>query len=113
MIETRDIKWFLSDPSRLLQMKPFTRGGSLIQHGFETEDVTPQTTVDTGFVDLRLQPISQDLFLTEYNPDLHHIILNKAIPHIQVLIDGWEMPSNMMEITQTAAFQKLVHAAHV
>jgi len=115
MKRERDINWYLSDPSRLMQMKPFTRGGSGILHGYEKSKtgVLNNTTLETGFANLELRPISQDVYITEYRPDLHHIILNKTIPHIKVVVDGCELPSNMMEITQTASFQKLIHSAHV
>ena len=113
MIQKRDIYYYLDDPTRLLEMKPFTRGGTLLPHGFENAEVLNNTFMQTGFTSLKLQPISQDLYITEYRPDLHHIILNKAIPHIQVRIDGHVLPSNMLELTHTASFQKLIHSAHV
>lgn len=115
MIRERNINWFLQDPTRLMQMKPFTRGGTYNLHGYERNErgILNNTTLETGFADLTLHPISQDLYITEYRPDLHHVILNKAIPHIKVILDGRELPTNMMEITQTASFQKLIHSAHV
>lgn len=115
MKRERDINWFLSEPTRLMQMKPFTRGGTTNLHGYEKlkSGVLNNTMLETGFASLNLNPISQDLYITEYRPDLHHIILNKAIPHIKVVLDGQELPTNMMEITQTASFQKLIHSAHV
>lgn len=113
MIRERDIKWYLEDPTRFLQMKPFTRGGFMLGHGYEGHSLLNNATIDTGLQNLELTPISQDTYLTEYRPDLHHIILNKAIPHIKVVIDNYELPSGMMEMTQTASFQKLVHSAHV
>ena len=113
MIRERDIKWFLEDPTRLLQMKPFTRGGFLNGHGYEGTKVLNNSTLETGLANLTLHPISQDTYITEYRPDLHHIILNKAIPHIKIVLDGCELPNGMMEITQTASFQKLIHSAHV
>lgn len=113
MIREHDINWFLSEPTRLIVMKPFTRGGKMNLHGYENSEVLNNTYLETGFANLTLQPISQDLFITEYRPDLHHIILNKTIPHIKVVLDGVVLPTNKMEITQTAAFQKLIHSAHV
>ncbi len=113
MIREHDIKWFMEDPTRLMKMKPFTRGGKMNSHGYEGHSIPNNSEIDTGFTSLSLTPISQDTYITEYRPDLHHIILNQSIPHIKVTIDGFEMPSNMMELTQTASFQKLVHAAHV
>jgi hypothetical protein len=44
---------------------------------------------------------------------MHSIILNEAIPHIKVKLNGVEMPLGMMDMTQTASFQKLIHSAHV
>ena len=113
MTREHDIKWFLEDPSRLILMKPFTRGGVMKSHGFESSSVLNNTIIDTGLPQLELKPVSQDLYITEYRPDLHHIILNQSIPHIKVMFNGTEMPFSMMEITQTASFQKLIHSAHV
>lgn len=113
MIREHNINWFMSDPNRLTVMKPFTRGGHMLYHGYEGTEVLNNTMIDTGFTNLNLNPISQDTYITEYRPDLHHIILNKAIPHIKLSFNGCEFPSNMMELTQTASFQKLIHAAHV
>lgn len=93
MIREHDIKWFLEDPMRLTKMKPFTRGGGLNFHGYEGSDVLNNTLIDTGFANLSLQPISQDTYITEYRPDLHHIILNETIPKIKVRINGTELPS--------------------
>lgn len=113
MIRIKDIKWYMEDPTRLLVMKPFTRGGTMLPHGFESTRILNNTMLNTGFANLELSPVSQDRFLTEYYPDLHTIILNQAIPHIKVVLNGTEMPSNLMDMTQTASFQKLIHAAHV
>ena len=113
MIREHDINWFLHEPTRLMQMKPFTRGGKLNLHGYENSEIINNTYIETGFANLTLQPISQDTYITEYRPDLHHIILNKAIPHIKVVLDGTELPHSQIEITQTASFQKLIHSAHV
>lgn len=111
MIREHDIIWFLEDPKRLILMKPFTRGGEMNGHGYEGGDLLNNSTIETGFANLTLHPISQDTYITEYRPDLHHIILNKSIPKIKVFFDGMPMP--FTEITQTASFQKLIHSAHV
>ena len=113
MTREHNIKWFLEDPMRLVQMKPFTRGGYMEKHGYEGNKILNNTMLDTGFANLELLPISQDTYITEYRPDLHHIILNRAIPHIKVTFNGNEMPFGMMEMTQTCSFQKLIHSAHV
>ena len=111
MIEKRDINWYMESPERLCQMKPFVRGGIMRGHGYEQQTLLNNTMIDSGFANLELRPISQDTYLTEYDPSLHHIILNKAIPHIKVTFNGAEF--GMMEMTQTASFQKVIHAAHV
>lgn len=111
MIREHDIRWFLEEPRRLILMKPFTRGGEMNGHGYEGGDLLNNSTIETGFANLTLHPISQDTYITEYRPDLHHIILNKSIPKIKVFFDGMPMP--FTEITQTASFQKLIHSAHV
>lgn len=113
MIREHDINWFLKAPQRLKVMKPFTRGGTMMGHGFEENTILPNTVLDTGFTRLELHPISQDRYITEYRPDMHSIILNEAIPHIKVKLNGVEMPLGMMDMTQTASFQKLIHSAHV
>lgn len=113
MNSEHNIKWFLENPSRLQVMKPFTRGGNLVPHGFEDEKVLPSTVLNTGFVNLKLHPISQDRYITEYRPDLHYIIHNDMIPHIEVRLNGIPMPLGMMDMTETSSFQKLIHSAHV
>ena len=119
MIREHDIRWFLSEPTRLMKMKPFTRGGLMQPHGYEgnVDDnvnlILNNTSIDTGFCQLQLSPISQDRYITEYRPDLHLILLNESIPHIKVRIDGNPLNFGMMDMTQTASFQKLIHSAHV
>lgn len=113
MKREHDINWFLSEPERLLKMKPFSRGGNMIVPPWSETKVLSNETMDTGFVNVEVYPISQDLYITEYRPDLHHVILNKIIPKIKIVLDGMELPLHMMELTQTASFQKLIHSAHV
>lgn len=109
-----NINWFLEEPKRLMKMKPFTRGGERDIQGWERQPVTNNTYMETGFSTLDLKPISQDLYITEYRPDLHHIILNQTIPKIKVKFNGQYINGlNKEEITHTASFQKLIHAAHV
>lgn len=113
MKREHDIRWFMEEPTRLTMMKPFTRGGVMKEHGFENNVVFNNTVLDTGFANLELQPISQDTYITEYRPDLHYIIMNQIVPKIKIVLNGVELPGRMMEMTQTASFQKIIHAAHV
>ncbi|MBQ4029871.1 MAG: hypothetical protein II624_12000, partial [Prevotella sp.] len=66
MKRERNINWFLAEPTRLMQMKPFTRGGTTNLHGYEKlkGGVLNNTTLETGFANLNLNPISQDLYIT-------------------------------------------------
>ena len=43
MIREHDIKWFLTSPTRLMQMKPFTRGGTMNSHGYENQKIQIDT----------------------------------------------------------------------
>lgn len=113
MKREHDIKWFLEQPERLIKMKPFTRGGVMKGHGWEDIPVLNNTFINTGFCNLELHPISQDTYITEYRPDLHIIKMNESIPHIKVRIDGQPLNFGMMDMTETASFQKLIHSAHV
>ena len=66
MIRLHDIKWFFQDPNRLVKMKPFTRGGKMVPHGYEGEPILNNTILDTGFANLELTgtgiPCSQVVF---------------------------------------------------
>ena len=63
MIRLHNIDWFLADPNRLVKMKPFTRGGTMIPHGYEGVPILNNTELDTGFASLQLHPISQDRYI--------------------------------------------------
>jgi len=109
----RTISWYLAHPEELMKMKPFTRGGKLVSHGYEGHEIESNQLVDVGVKALKLNPISQDRYITEYYPDMHTILYNQSIPHISVTIGGQTMPMEMFDMTQTASFQKLIHSAHV
>ncbi len=113
MIRIKNIKWYLEDPTRLLKMKPFVRGGQMQGHGWEMTQLANNSMIDTGFCNLNFTPISQDTYITEYRPSLHNILINKSIPHIKVTLDGAPLNLGMMDMTQTCSFQKLIHSAHV
>lgn len=85
----------------------------MLGHGYENGTIFNNATLDTGFCNLELTPVSQDLYITEYRPDLHHIKMNQSIPHIKVRIDNMPLDFGIMDMTQTASFQKLIHSAHV
>lgn len=109
MIENKNIDWYLEVPSRLKNKKPFTRGGDIVAS--RKADVSITTKAEAKFSDLKLQEISQDIYLQEYDPSLHRIKFNKSIPHIAVQVGSEQIEID--DMTMTAAYQKDIHAAHV
>ena len=110
MIIKKDINWYLEEPSRLELKKPFTRGGKLEDKSSFT-DITITTKKTFSQTDLRLNEITQDTYIQEYDPSLHRILFNKSIPHIAVNVGDTTIPID--DLTMTAAYQKNIHSAHV
>lgn len=111
MITQKNINWFLEEPSRLKQKKPFTRGGDLVDQSQNLTNVGLATSVEVRQSSLKMQSISQDTFLEEYDPSLHRIRYNMSIPHISVKVG--DKVINIDDMTIKAAYQKVIHAAHV
>jgi len=107
-MEKRDKIWYLSNPTRLLNKKPFTRGGELTTPLTAKISLTTKREADFGL--LQFNEITQDTYLEEYDPTLHRIKFNQSIPHISVKIGGRNIVIDDMILT--AAFQKNIHAAH-
>ena len=110
MITKKDINWYLEEPSRLELKKPFTRGGKL-QDKSSFTDITITTKKTFSQTNLKLNEITQDTYLQEYDPSLHRILFNKSIPHIAVNVGDTTIPID--DLTMTAAYQKNIHSAHV
>ena len=109
MIEKKDINWYLDSPYRLLQKKPFTRGGD---YSVETKgQIRTNTFSEAKFSNLDLIEITQDLYQQEFDPSRHKIKENKSIPHIAVRVG--DSTVEIDDMTVTAPFQKKIHAAHV
>ena len=111
MIIQKNIKWFLEDPTRLKQKKPFTRGGDLVDQSNNRSDIGISSLFGIKTSTLKMNEISQDTFLEEYDPSLHRIRFNMSIPHISVKVG--EKVINIDDMTIKAAYQKVIHAAHV
>ena len=109
MIVTKDINWYLEEPSRLLQKKPFTRGGTYKSDYKKEVNIASKESV--SFDNLTLNSVSQDIYLQEYDPTLHKIRYNMSVPHIAVKIGGNTI--DIDDMTITSAYQKNIHAAHV
>ena len=109
MIESKDINYYIEEPSRLLLKKPFTRGGTYKADIHRNVNIASKTPVD--FDNLTMTEISQDMFLQEYDPSLHKIRYNMSIPKVAVRVGGNTI--DIDDMTVTAAYQKNIHAAHV
>lgn len=109
-MQKKDIGWYLEQPERLLLKKPFTRGGE-ISGGQTSERCEIGEIREASLPKLTRYPISQDIYLEEYDPTLHKIKFNRSIPHIAVKVDGRQI--DIDDMTICAAYQKNIHAAHV
>jgi len=110
MTVIRDINGFLENPEELLRKKPFTRGGELTNPTV-AKNISLTDRNRASFGELRMDEITQDTYLQEYDPSMHRIKFNQSIPHISVKIGGRTI--SIDELTLTEAFQKNIHAAHV
>ena len=110
MITQKDIGWYLEEPTRLLQKKPFTRSGDITNGGSSEADVSITTKTQVTFSQLRMNEITQDEYLEEYDPSLHRIKWNKSIPHIAVQVGKDTIDIDNMTLVE--AYQKNIHAAH-
>ena len=110
MITQKDINWYLEDPTRLLQKKPFTRSGDITNGGSSEADVSITTKTQVTFSQLRMNEITQDEYLEEYDPSLHRIKWNRSIPHIAVQVGKETI--DIDDMTLVEAYQKNIHAAH-
>lgn len=111
MITRKNIDWYLSEPTRLLLKKPFTRGGKFQSCKTYIGDVTLNQKSTAQLSDLTLQEVSQDLYLREYDPSLHNIKYNNSIPKIAVRVGDTDIVID--ELVLTVSLQKNIHAAHV
>ena len=110
MITQKDINWYLEDPTRLLQKKPFTRSGDITNGGSSEADVSITTKTQVTFSQLRMNEITQDEYLEEYDPSLHRIKWNRSIPHIAVQVGKETI--DIDDMTLVEAYQKNIHADH-
>ena len=111
MIITKNINWYIEEPSRLVLKKPFTRDSDVIDNNNYGEKVTLTTKSQAEFSNIKMNPISQDIYLQEYDPSMHRIKYNRSIPHIAVKVGNDVI--NIDDMTMTAAYQKNIHANHV
>ena len=111
MIITKNINWYIQDPNRLIFKKPFTRYSEIVDNSNNRNDITLTTKSQVDFSKIKKHPISQDVYLQEYDPSMHRIKNNRSIPHISVKVGNDIV--NIDDMTMTAAYQKNIHANHV
>lgn len=104
----RTIEFYIANPEELLNKKPFIRGGQF--KGNDNLGVAALTNIIRARLPkLEGNVISQEVYLQEYNPDMHSIKYNKSIPDFKVAINNG---NNITEvnIVVTSARQKNIHA---
>lgn len=79
------ISWLLQDPDRLLQKKPFTRGGDIIAGASFAERSAPVgSTVRASLPRYERTVVPQERFLMELDPNTHDVLFDDNIPSICV-----------------------------
>ena len=101
--EVRDL---LKDKQKLLQKKPFTRGGTIDRRG-KTPKVTSGSTVTAQLPRIRRQVITQDQYCAELDPNMHSVLYDENIPSICVkTVDGGYIDIKMLKTA--IPFQQII-----
>lgn len=78
-----DVKALLKDTNKLLQRKPFTRGGTFDRRA-KVYKVSAGSTVTAQLPRIRKQVITQDQYMAELDPNMHSVLFDENIPSICV-----------------------------
>lgn len=79
------IAWLLEDPERLLQRKPFTRGGTVVDFTPDTQhDVSVNGQVRASLPRYRREVVTQERYMMELDPNTHDVLFDENIPSICV-----------------------------
>jgi len=106
----KNMRWYLDNPERLLEKKPFWRGGDMNVEKTEYSDIDGK--VQAALSKLKVNTISQDTYLSEYDPTLHKINYNRNAAKITITLDDQTF-STTENLTITSPYQKDIHATHV
>lgn len=118
MTKEETIAGLLSDPEKLLQKRPFTRGaelGDIAQQslpGILGSYVGFNETSRVRLPRVRRIPVSQEQFMAELDPECHKVLFDKNIPTItQKMDDGryFEIEYRKMSVP----FQMMIKNKHV
>ena len=80
----------LSDPDKLRQKRPFTRGASRDGRSRKQPVIQVGQTVIADLPDYRSRVVSQETFMRELDPNCHDVLFDENIPSICVKIDDNE-----------------------
>ena len=78
------IKELLSNPQKLKQKKPFTRGENRksMEFGFSTDTVGLNQTLEAYIPSFEKEVVTQEQFLRELDPNCHDVLFDDNIPSI-------------------------------
>lgn len=88
MTPEETIRYLLADPERLLQKKPFTRGGDMDNAVLRSALSGARSTVDINETHrvrlprLKKKIITQEQYLSELDPECHKVLFDQNIPSI-------------------------------
>lgn len=94
-----DVKTLLKERVKLLQRKPFTRGGT-VPSGGKTPKVAAGGKVAAALPRIRKQVITQDQYISELDPYMHSVLFDENIPSICVKLSNDSMKE--MKFMKTA-----------
>ena len=76
------IKELLSDPVKLKQKKPFTRGVDMNHEPIHPQDIHVNDTIEAYLPEYRRQVVTQEQFIRELDPNAHDVLFDDNIPSI-------------------------------
>ena len=76
------IKELLSDPVKLKQKKPFTRGVDMTHEPIHPQDIHVNDTIEAYLPEYRRQVVTQEQFMRELDPNSHEVLFDDNIPSI-------------------------------
>ena len=82
MTTQEQIEFLLTDPNRLLERKPFTRGAEMSSLDLDLPDVYVGGKVRAQLSRVKRHVISQDTYIAELDPDMHKVLFDNNIPAI-------------------------------
>ncbi len=114
MVEVRQgIDWYLEEPERLLKKKCFVRGGSGIHYQSNSKfEVGRNSLKRVEGSKIKYREISQDVYLSEYDPYLHAVTDMVNMPKLTVNFkNGYKFEST--DVIITSGYQKVLHATQI